>query len=690
MKNLHVIRRAITQVVLVIAAAMSMSAMAADTETINGQVVRQKDVDDGGSGRYRAIVVSEKTLPHFTIYRPRNVKYAARREGPVPILIWFNGGCSGTSTGYEHMLNEIASHGYVVVGIGAFRMVDSDGGDDGSDWQQAGEAINWLVKQERTKSSDYYRAINLKNIALAGHSCGGAQAIANCGNSRVKTLLIMNSGMGGMSMGGASPETLNSLHCPIIYMTGGPDDVAYWNAQTDFGRVKKPVVWADLSNAGHYGSTYWEKYGGEYGRIAVKWMDWHLKGYRQNARIFLKPDLKGFSSFWKLQTRNFTAKDMDYDAPFQGVETVTETAFDRAACDSVFDFGVDISSLTIEKNLGKAYYNQEGRKKDVLPILREQGINSARVRMLVNPSNGYFNLGYARTLSTLAKSQRFNIMLDLHYCDWWGDYVKPNAWKTHSMEDLLTDVAKHTTNAVRAFNTTGRLRWVQIGNEVDNGMLWEEGRETPNFVNFINTAYDAVKAVNPEVQTVIHVSECVDIQWLTDYFDTLQVAGAKWDAIGLSVHVKASNLKPDSLINKVVQNIAILKERYGKPVLVAETGYYNDRALEANQWLCDFLWKLMDVGASGLYYWEPELADDYDLGAWNPLTRRPSIALDAFLGLRHREGVEDAVRQVQTDSPGNFTEYYSPSGVRLSRPARGLNIVRKFSKGKVETYKVYK
>ena len=90
----------------------------------------------------------------------------------------------------------------------------------------------------------------------------------------------------------------------------------------------------------------------------------------------------------------------------------------------------------------------------------------------------------------------------------------------------------------------------------------------------------------------------------------------------------------------------MLKERYDKPVLIVETGYYNDRALEANQWLCDFLQLLMDAGASGLYYWEPELADDYDMGAWNPLTRKPSIALDAFLGLRHSEEWADGIKEV--------------------------------------------
>ena len=163
------------------------------------------------------------------------------------------------------------------------------------------------------------------------------------------------------------------------------------------------------------------------------------------------------------------------------------------------------------------------------------------------------------------------------------------------------------------------------------------------------------------------------------------------------MHVKASALTPEQLTATVAANVRTLKERYHKPVLIVETGYYNDRQIEANQWLCDLLTQLVDAGADGLYYWEPELTDDYDLGAWNPRTRKPTLALEAFLGVRHSEpGTTNGISAPLVPAAATLSssldapQYYTPSGVRIASPQRGLNIMRRRIGNTVTTYKVYR
>ena len=540
-------KRSLFSIMLLCAWLAGYAQESAKSDYVSDQITRQKVIDNGGTGNYRAVIVSEKTLPDFTVYRPRNVKAAARREGLLPLLIWCNGACSDNSKGYERMLNEMASHGYLVVAIGKMKVNDDDREDGGSNEKQVVEAINWVVKQVGTKTSDYYKAIDVNNVAAAGHSCGGAQAIANCANTRMKTLLIMNAGMGGMSMGGASPQTLKQLHCPLIYMTGGSGDVAYENAKTDFGSITKvPVVWADLPTAGH-GGTYWDPQGGEFGRVALKWMDWHLKGYSQNANIFLKPSVTKVFTKWKIQNKNFGKVDYDhiYDTPL----TVGDPVFDRQAAEETFAFGADISFVPQMEGWGTKWLDKNGRQKDILQILKEQGINSVRLRVWTVGS-GASSKAEVVGMCKRAKAKGMSVMIDFHYSDTWADpgsQTIPSAWTDHSVEALAQHVYDHTKDVLSAIKAAGVVpKWVQVGNETKRGMLYPVGQTNKGgsvaFAKFVQAGYDAVKAVDSTMQVIVHLPDGHDNSLYRGIFDGLKKNGAKWDIIGLSAYPRWSHL----------------------------------------------------------------------------------------------------------------------------------------------------
>ena len=277
---------------------------------------QMKVPDFGGSGPHKAIAVREKLLPDFVVYRPVNMDAAMRvgRRGmfqtgevkteKLPMLVFCNGGCMDTSIGYENMLTDIASYGYVVVAIGELQMLAQHENDQHTPSSMVQQALDWICQQAADPASPYYNKIDQEKIAAAGHSCGGAQVLANAADRRLKTYLILNAGMGKMTMADASAKSLKNLHGPILYLVGGTEDVAWKNAQMDYKAIKKvPVVLADNTKSGH-GGTYEQPNGGANSRMVRAWLDWQLKGKAEQKTIFIDGDLKDYAD-WTIIHKNF-------------------------------------------------------------------------------------------------------------------------------------------------------------------------------------------------------------------------------------------------------------------------------------------------------------------------------------------------------------------------------------------------
>lgn len=283
---------------------LMLALLASSTFSLVAQPLKTRVIDEGGTGTFKAIAVKEQAMPDFVIYRPKDLLHAYARQGALPVLLFGNGGCADTSVGYERMLTEVASHGYIVVAIGEMRDSLNEQPTGQTESSELMRGLELMLQQNRTKGSDYYRFIDTTKIAAAGHSCGGAQVLFNAADKRLKTCLILNAGMGDMEMAGASRASLPQLHTPILYIVGGPSDVAFENAQKDYARISHvPVCLANHPASGH-GGTYGQKYGGDYGRLVLNWLDWHLKGHQENAKIFLTDKPEGYSG-WELKAKNF-------------------------------------------------------------------------------------------------------------------------------------------------------------------------------------------------------------------------------------------------------------------------------------------------------------------------------------------------------------------------------------------------
>jgi hypothetical protein len=123
-------------------------------------------------------------------------------------------------------------------------------------------------------------------------SCGGVQAIEASADPRVNTTIVANSGLMAVptTMSGSGKpvpkESLNLMHAPVLYLSGDESDIAFANANDDFEKINHiPVFRAFEKGAGH-GGTYHDPDGGAFGRVALAWLDWQLKGNKEAAKMF--------------------------------------------------------------------------------------------------------------------------------------------------------------------------------------------------------------------------------------------------------------------------------------------------------------------------------------------------------------------------------------------------------------------
>ena len=115
---------------------------------------------------------------------------------------------------------------------------------------------------------------------------------------------MFNSGIGDMTMASAEVGSLQNLHAPVIYLVGGPTDIATENAKLDYQRINHvPIVFANHKTAGHSG-TFEQPFGGTFSKLAIKWLDWQLKNKQSNTGLFLQSDTAGFVS-WDIKAKQF-------------------------------------------------------------------------------------------------------------------------------------------------------------------------------------------------------------------------------------------------------------------------------------------------------------------------------------------------------------------------------------------------
>jgi hypothetical protein len=216
-------------------------------------------------GPLMPVVEHDPGLDTHTVYRPMQLG-----EQKYPLIVWANGGCVKNGTMFARFLLEIASHGFVIVADG--KPNGSGGGSLSTDGGPQTAAMDWIVAENDRPCSKYYHKLETTKIAAMGQSCGGLMTLGASGDPRLTTIMIWNSGLFQ-----ADQKIYSGLHTPVAYIIGGPDDVAYPQAETDYAAINNVPIFYGNNPVGHTG-TYAQDNGGEFAQVGIAWLKWQLYG----------------------------------------------------------------------------------------------------------------------------------------------------------------------------------------------------------------------------------------------------------------------------------------------------------------------------------------------------------------------------------------------------------------------------
>lgn len=342
-----------------------------------------------------------------------------------------------------------------------------------------------------------------------------------------------------------------------------------------------------------------------------------------------------------------------------------------------FACGADISWVSEMEAGGVKFRMADGSEADIFKVLNESGVNAIRLRVWVNPVGGRWSgKEDVVALAKRADAAGMAVMIDFHYSDLFADpqrQIPPAAWRAFDLARLQRAVSEHTTEVLTALKSAGVTpKWVQVGNETRNGMLWPTGQlwDTRSgfafsparadiaggwqrYITLSNAGYSAVKNVFPKTAVLVHIDNAWDKAASAWWFEQFKNGGGRMDMIGLSHYPQSTASTWQQANQAAVDNINSLAQTWKVDVMVVEIGMKQNNPAEATRAMQDFLDRVAPLEAcAGVFYWEPECYggwkpafyslpaynwNAYDMGAFTPDGRAGSV-LGCFSTLSVRSG----------------------------------------------------
>lgn len=342
--------------------------------------------------------------------------------------------------------------------------------------------------------------------------------------------------------------------------------------------------------------------------------------------------------------------------PGDSIEVPDTTSKDSTPDIKPEDFarGADISWYSQMEDEGKKFYSWSSREaKDCPTVMQELGLNAIALRVLVNPKDNYCNLPDLIRKARKVSLSGMDLLISFHFSDTIATSMlqrTPEDWKEHNIDMLVSDVQNHTTEVLGALIKENiQPRWIQIGNQLSQGLLWPEGditRHADQYVRIINTGCRTAKELFPEARIIVAAGNPFNQHTLCEALDRLDKS--LFDQIGLAIYPTlsvGSTFSPlgvgtsyaisneNDAIAYCLQTIDMLYNRYKKDCIIVECGAPVSQETASSLCMRQLVSEARkNSTCRGIFYWEPEAYEGwkgYTQGAFLS-NGRPTQIIDAL------------------------------------------------------------
>ena len=228
--------------------------------------------------------------------------------------------------------------------------------------------------------------------------------------------------------------------------------------------------------------------------------------------------------------------------------------------------GVDISDYPKVSSYNPTFYDENNNEISFINSLIQNGVNTIRLRLWVNPVDESSSLDEVKEFSNELKSLGFKIWVTPHFSDTWahpGQQQTPSDWSSLSFEELKNQVYTYTSQIMSEINPD----YIQIGNEINTGILFPHGRIADNqdqFVELVNEGVNAVRNSSTNAKIILHCAGFESSNWFFNIVNEVD-----YDVIGISYYPWWHGKSLDDLQNQ----LSSLSINFEKEILIAETSY---------------------------------------------------------------------------------------------------------------------